>query len=289
MGISQIATIANNEKESAQTALLLIRDWCNTNNVRAITVPENLCKELLSGNINNDDPVLVELKRSDFCISLGGDGTLMRSAQALAKLRIPIFAVNIGNLGFHAQADLENLNDALTRIKNEQYHLKTHIMLEASLEGKGISHLAMNDIVIAKETMGHMIHVDLSIDKQFVTKVSADALIISTPIGSTAYNYAAGGPIITNGVQCVSIVAVCPHRPDVSPFIISPLSNISVASSRHEANAKIFVLIDGQNFCELSDDIVLNITCPSMYLKLIEFDYDYYERLRNKLSWGRIE
>jgi len=285
MTYKKIAIVQNDIKQLAVDAIRNIQNWSDANGFSTHIVTAQYMDDYIAGKAT---PVmeLNAIKNCDFCISLGGDGTLMRVAKVFSQLMKPILAINLGNLGFHTQADFDDIEMALDKIKTNDFITKSYLMLETNLDNSS-RQIAINDIVIAKEMMGHMIHLGIEIDGRFVTKVSADALVISTPIGSTAYNYAAGGAIIAPGVEAISIVGVCPHRRGISPIIVSPHSHIKIYPFKKEVNEHIHIIIDGQNLCRLNEDNVLNIASSSMYLKLIEFQNDYYVRLRTKLAWGR--
>ena len=222
----------------------------------------------------------------DVCVSLGGDGTLMLAAQVCCPIGLPILAVNLGSLGFHTQAEYEDLENALTRLHTGEFTIAEHIILEACLPN-GEKRIAINDIVLAKELMGHMLHVKIEIDDEYVSHLSADALVISTPFGSTAYNFAAGGPILFPGVHGISLVAVCPHKPGYfSPIVLPKNKTIKVIAQARTPVEHSHIIIDGQSWCRLSENSQLQIKTSNNILRLIDFGSGYFEKLRSKLSWG---
>ena len=180
-------------------------------------------------------------------IVLGGDGTLLSAARAVAGREIPIFPVNLGGLGFLTAITLDQLYPELERALHGQQRVVPRRMLHATLvrEGQTVkSFEALNDVVITKTEIARMIEVEAYVDGQYLSNFKADGLIIATPTGSTAYSLSAGGPILFPAVAAICITPVCPHMLTNRPVLVPDTSAIEIVcrASGHEA----FLTVDGQ-------------------------------------------
>jgi len=188
----------------------------------------------------------------------------------------------------------ENLEACLDTIKSGEFRTESRVLLQASVQnpdeesGKPFRVIALNDIVLTKSAWGHMIHVRLHINGYPVADVSADGLIISTPTGSTAYNLAAGGPVVSPGLEVIVVNAICPHRMRFSPLVLPANAEILLGFHKRKALEEAQVLSDGQTWRMVSDDDTLKISKAPVYLPLIVFKDDFFEKLRTKLHWGGL-
>jgi NAD+ kinase len=220
-------------------------------------------------------------------IVLGGDGTLLSAARAIGGRDIPLFAVNLGGLGFLTAITVDELFTELERSFRGEYRLGRRRMLDCDLirDGEVIgSYSALNDVVITKTMIARMIDLNAYVDSHFVSTFKADGLIISTPTGSTAYSLSAGGPIIFPSVGCICLTPICPHMLTNRPVIVSDTSVIYIESRSEDGT---FLTIDGQVGEPISkgDRIVCRSSSKTINLirppKMLFFDV-----LREKLKWG---
>lgn len=224
----------------------------------------------------------------DLVVVLGGDGTLLAAARALAGRPIPLFPVNLGNLGFLSAITLEELYPELERALAGEYRVAGRRMLHCELHrGDELvaQHEALNDVVLTKASLARMIEVETRVDRHFVCTYRADGLIISTPTGSTAYSLSAGGPIVFPSVAALLITPICPHMLTNRPVLVPDESVIQITSRTGSDNA--FLTIDGQvgEPIELGDRVVcrrsekfVNLIRPPRMM--------FFDVLREKLSWG---
>ncbi len=147
----------------------------------------------------------IDLAAAKFVITLGGDGTILRASRLLAKRRIPILGIHLGGIGFLSEIELNDLGDALKQVRSGRYKIDERSMLEAQVGGKKL--IALNDVVIAKSGISRVIKFAL----EGIADYTADGLIISTASGSTAYNLAAGGPLLSPQSKSLIVSAICPH------------------------------------------------------------------------------
>jgi len=223
----------------------------------------------------------------DMLIVLGGDGTLLSAARAVAGHDVPIFAVNLGHLGFLTSIRVEELYPELERAIRGEHRigLRRMIACELQREGKTIaSYSALNDVVIAKSELARMIDLDTHVDNHFVAAYKADGLIIATPTGSTAYSLSAGGPVVFPSVNAFCITPICPHMLTNRPVIVPDSSVIQILNHGEDGT---YLTIDGQVGEPLSkgDRIVCRSSPKTIQLirppKMLFFDV-----LREKLKWG---
>ncbi len=221
-------------------------------------------------------------------IVLGGDGTLLAAARAIAGRDIPLFAVNLGGLGFLTTISTSELFPELERALRRESRIARRRMLACEVrrgDSAVSSYVALNDVVITKAHIARMIDLAAYVDAHFVCRYKADGLIIATPTGSTAYSLSAGGPIIFPSVGAVCITPICPHTLTNRPVIVPDSSVIQVINSAGDKDA--YLTIDGQVGEPLmrEDRIVCRASPHSLSLvrppRMLFFDV-----LRQKLKWG---
>jgi len=212
----------------------------------------------------------------DFVFVIGGDGTILKAARFYSKLEVPVFGVNLGHLGFLSQASECGLENALSKIMNDNYKIENRTMLKCG------NYTALNDFVIKGVGTSRATNFSLEIDGKFVCDYFADGLIISTPTGSTAYGMASGGPVLSPESDVLEIVPICPHTFSARPIVVPSDSKIKISKL---CNQKYCISADGQEVFESRNDIVIEKS--EFYAKLVLLsDNDFYTILRNKLHWG---
>ena len=223
----------------------------------------------------------------DYAISMGGDGTLLKTAARVHSKDTPIIGVNIGRLGFLADVVPSEIETAISDIYAGNYRVDEHsvIKIETSGEEKLESGpFALNDIAILKRDNASMISIRASINGEYVTTYQADGLIVTTPTGSTAYNLSNGGPIIAPGTGTLCLTAVAPHSLNIRPIVVPDSSVISlkVESRSHS----VLVAVDGKS-TSLHDGTEVRISKAKHTVRIIRFsDRKYYSTLREKMMWG---
>ena len=223
----------------------------------------------------------------DYAISMGGDGTLLKTAARVHSKDTPIIGVNIGRLGFLADVAPSEIEMAISDIYAGNYRVDEHsvIKIETSGEEKLESGpFALNDIAILKRDNASMISIRASVNGEYVTTYQADGLIVTTPTGSTAYNLSNGGPIIAPGTGTLCLTAVAPHSLNIRPIVVPDNSVISlkVESRSHS----VLVAVDGKS-TSLSDGTEVRISKAKHTVRIIRFsDRKYYSTLREKMMWG---
>jgi NAD+ kinase len=227
----------------------------------------------------------------DIVLVLGGDGTLLSMADAIGEAGsgIPILGVNFGSLGFLTEVTLPELYPALEAAIEGRAHIEHRMMLHSTTvrEGKTFAQLlALNDAVVTKTARSRMIDLSVFVGDEFVTRVKADGLIIATPTGSTAYNLAAGGPIVHPMLDALILTPIAPHTLNNRPAVIPATSSVRVQPNM-EPRDEVFITFDGQAGFQLQAGDEITVRRADAPLRLIRpSTRSYFEVLRTKLNWG---
>jgi len=231
-------------------------------------------------------------KQVDLVLVLGGDGTLLAMAKAIAESGrdIPILAVNFGSLGFLTEITRPEIFESLDRILNNRATHDLRMMLRAVATRGGRStatHLALNDVVFTRTALSRMIELSVSVGDQLVTSVKADGLIVATPTGSTAYNLAAGGPIVHPSMDALVLTPIAPHMLTNRPIVIPTEREVRVQSTSANAGDEVYVTVDGQTGFGLQQGDEISIAKADRKLRLVKATTrSYFEVLRQKLKWN---
>jgi NAD+ kinase len=218
---------------------------------------------------------------------LGGDGTLLSAARAIASCGTLILGVNLGTLGFLTEVQLSGLYQALESIERGDYVIDTRSMLTCAVVRGEVTlamHRALNDLVVSKSAISRLNHFELYVDGEFVSSYKADGLILATPTGSTAYSLGAGGPILKPDVQAFVVTPVSPHGLTHRPVVVrdSVQIQISVKTGQEEA----YLSLDGQVGMPLQDGDLVRCVKAEHPAKLLRFEKTFFEVLSTKLKWG---
>jgi NAD+ kinase len=231
-----------------------------------------------------------ELARgADLLVAVGGDGTMLHAARMAAAEAVPVLGINRGRLGFLADVGpdrmLESVDDAL----EGRCLPETRMLLEAQvqIDGRQVSRLALNDIVVAKRETGRMLDLRTWVDGTYVNTHGGDGFIVSTSTGSTAYALSCGGPIVHPSLAALVLVPICPHTLSDRPIVVGAESIVEIElADRFEARAQ--VVCDGMVLSELEPGERLRVCRAAISATLLHPpDHDYYRILRSKLHWGR--
>jgi len=228
----------------------------------------------------------------DLVLVLGGDGTLLSMAKAIAESGrdVPILAVNFGSLGFLTEITRPEIHQALDAVLNNRATHDLRMMLRTTAARNGaaaFSHMALNDVVFTRTALSRMIELSVSVGDQFVTAVKADGLIVATPTGSTAYNLAAGGPIVHPSMDALVLTPIAPHMLTNRPIVIPTEREVRVRSTSTNAGDEVYVTVDGQTGFGLQEGDEIAIAKSERPLRLIRSTTrSYFEVLRQKLKWN---
>jgi NAD+ kinase len=228
---------------------------------------------------------------ADMVLVLGGDGTLIGMADRIGEgaSRVPILGVNFGGLGFLTEVTLAELYPSLEAAVSGRAHIAERMMLRAVALRGGVAsseHVVLNDAVITKGAMSRMIDLSVWVGDEFVTSFRSDGLIIATPTGSTAYNLAAGGPIVQPDVDAILLTPIAPHTLTNRPVVIPATSTVRVRPTI-DGRDDVYVTFDGQEGFQLAAGDELTACRAEHPLRLIKpATRSYFGVLRTKLKWG---
>lgn len=229
---------------------------------------------------------LKPMASADFVVVLGGDGTYLRAVQKLEGRNIPVLGINLGSLGFLTPTRELDMYKAVGQVLAGKYEIKSRSMIESQFSREVKKrHLALNDIVIERGNWSQLINIEISADNTVVNEVKADGIIIATPTGSTAYNLAAGGPILHPDVESIVVSSIAPHSLTNRPMIFPEAINLKfkLVGSRQTAH----FIVDGQIKGTLKAGDEIHITrSEKRHLMFCKPGLNYFGLLREKLKFG---
>ena len=224
-------------------------------------------------------------KRSDFLVSLGGDGTILSLVRRSYKYCKPVLGINAGNLGFLADVRINEVDNFLKQLRLGECRIDERMMIRGVVKTREIDipFYAFNDIVVTRPIVSKMATIEAYIDEEMFNSYRGDGLIISTPTGSTAYNLAAGGPVMYPLTKAFILTPICPHSLTQRPLVMPGDFTIKIKTPQK----KLIVVVDGQDTYELKVDEELIVRGAKNSAKLLHRkERDYFRVLRDKLSWG---
>lgn len=231
------------------------------------------------------------LQACDIVVPVGGDGTIMRAAEAAARFGKPILGVNAGRIGFLTQMESHELKE-LERLFTGSYKLLDRMMLEAKIEngGEAQEFIALNDVVVRHGDSDRIVEIEVRQGAGLVASHRADGVIFSTPTGSTAYSMSAGGPIVSPELSLILMTAICPHSPFNCPLVLSPEQAYTVREKLLGGRNGMYVSVDGVRVDKLKPDGAVTISRSKTVAKFIDLGLrEFFSNLNQKLSWRRSQ
>lgn len=222
---------------------------------------------------------------SDALVSVGGDGTLISVVRRSFDYDIPALGVYAGNLGFMADVDLGELDEFVSNLVGGKCRLDKRAILKATIKKakEEISMYAFNDVVLTRTSISSMIHVETLVDSKAFNTYYGDGVIVSTPTGSTAYNLAAGGPVLFPLTNVFALTPICPHSLTQRPVVLPGEYSIEMRTSDESA----LMIVDGQDKYELKLGESLHMRLSAKQVQLIHREeFNYFDVLKEKLNWG---
>jgi NAD+ kinase len=223
------------------------------------------------------------IKDADVVVAVGGDGTMLHTAHLIKNLSLPVLGVNTGKLGFMANIQPAQIDDALNSVLISDYQIDKRLMLQAT-SNDGSQYTALNEFLFSKKDASSLITLDVEYDGKPINSYWADGLIISSPTGSTAYNLSAGGPIIMPGTPVMTVTPINPHTLTTRPLVLP--SNLKLRIKSANPEEQILFSYDGI-MLPYNNKMDIEIIQSSYSVSLIQLPgHNYFETLRNKLMWG---
>lgn len=280
--MKKIGVFANKEKDEGFEYTKILLECIKKNSAEAFVIEDSL--EL--DNVSGEPDRYSKIYESDMVICLGGDGTFLKAARMLFGKEIPLLGVNLGNLGFLAEVDKNDINSAIERVVKGDYNIQKRMMLETTIirEGNVIANdIVLNDVVISRGALSRILHLKTYINDTFMELYPGDGLIISTPTGSTAYSLSAGGPLVEPDVELIIATPICPHLLYSRSFITTGDRVVKVDIEENYCH-NAMVTVDGQNGYEVrgGDSVVTKKSTHSLNMVKID-STNFFDILRGKI------
>jgi len=225
---------------------------------------------------------------ADIALVFGGDGAILRAARQMGYRQIPVLGVNLGKLGFLAALNLDQFEGCFPHVARGNYQITHHVMLECTFTSPALNQtvLGLNDVVVHTGRSYHVIDLNLFVDGEPVTRYSGDGLILSTPIGSTAHNLSAGGPILGQELEAFVITPICSHTLTNRPVVDSSEKVYTIVLTSGWGDAVL--IVDGQEITPFNTDGQVTVRRAPVTFGLVKVPgRGYYQTLRDKLHWGQ--
>lgn len=236
-----------------------------------------------------------EVASCDVLVTLSGDGGVLAAARAAIPFGTPIFAVDLGRLGFLSAVQPNDLGGSFERLLRGDFKVEERMMLEARVlrDGQDIGGgVALNDAVVAKSALARILRLQISVGGEMVAAIRADGLVVSTPTGSTAYALSAGGPIVPPDVPLLLVCPICPHSLGQRPFVVGPHELLEVRAEWggeeiQTSSIDAMLTLDGQVGVSLKPGDLVRVRRSESVARLLRDPSDsFYGRLRQKMGWG---
>lgn len=279
MNISKVVLIVKKGDAKALDFARKVTAWLSSLKV------EVFCEEGVDIHSAKQLPGSSLISEGQMLIVSGGDGTFLHAASLMEKQTIPILGINMGSLGFLTPFTHVTCHSGIEAALEGKLEIRKRMRLDAGVYRNGeliFQSIAANDCVINHQNMARLLEINCHIDNQFMTNMKSDGIIISTPMGSTAYALAAGGPMLYPGMDCISIVPICPHQLTQRPMVI-PASSCLRVGLKNDG----YITIDGQRGLPVKTGDEIHVSHSNLPLEVIlPSDYSIFNVLRHKLSWG---
>lgn len=220
-------------------------------------------------------------------IVLGGDGTLLKAARDMMEYEIPLLGVNLGTLGYLAEVEIGNIEQALQKLLRGEYTKENRMMLAGRVyhkDEKEVDNFALNDIVISRCGPLQILQFDIYVNDRFLNAYSADGIIVATPTGSTGYNMSAGGPIVEPGASLLLLTPICPHTLNTRSIILSPEDEvrIEIPEGREKTAQTVEANFDGTHRVILKTGDKIVIEKASRTTEILKFNTESFLEILHK-------
>jgi NAD+ kinase len=277
--VKKVAIVYRPESEQALSLSRELANWLSEKKIRVFTHP----KQKISSSTSKYN----ERTGVDLVVVLGGDGTYLEAVRMMGKKTVPMVGVNLGSLGFLTVHRAQDVYEVVELALNGKLEKQTRAMIEIEIRRAGKSrgrYMALNDLVIERGPESHLIHLGVHMQGQMLHTLKADGLVIATPTGSTAYNLAAGGPILHPGVEGLAVTPICAHSLTSRPFVFSDFCGMSFHLL---GKNRAMLSVDGLKVAEMTKtDEVTVMRSKHFHTMLRRPGHKYFQLLREKLKFG---
>ncbi len=231
---------------------------------------------------------LASFTDADLALVFGGDGAILRAARQMGYSQVPVLGINLGRLGFLADIHPTDFLTCMEQVLQGNYQVARHLMFECIIESPNadpVTVLGLNEVVVQALPPLRMLELELEVDGEVMSRFNGDGLIVSSPIGSTAHNLSAGGPILGQELAAFVITPICPHTLTYRPIVESAEKTYTIRLARAASMAE--VVIDGQSAAQVSTRDRMIVRKAAACFQLVKVPgHSYYQTLRAKLRWG---
>lgn len=225
------------------------------------------------------------IRSCDIAVTVGGDGTIIHHAKYAALYGKPLLGVNLGRVGFVANIEPDEL-DSLRQLVTGDYRIQRRMLLEVtkSRAGESRSYTAVNEVAIHRDSLSSMVDISVDLNGERIISYRADGMLFSTPTGSTAYSFSAGGPVIEPAMRCILLTPVCPHALSSRQVVFDP-DAVLTAYVHPRYTLKCYMTVDGQDYVPVSSDDRITVRRSEKELQLIILkEKNFYTLLSEKLK-----
>jgi NAD+ kinase len=261
MKVHRVGFAYNPTKEAASELRERGAGWCRVRHL-----------EQWAATAEDTDTLVRQLDGTDLLVVLGGDGTFLRAAMAVARVDVPILGVNLGKIGFLSKAEAHELELVLDEVMAGQYGLDQRMLLRATIhpDGRpdgGTTFTALNDVVVARGSLARVCRLDVSIDQSHLATFIADGLVVASPTGSTGYSFSAGGPILDPVSRNLVVTPIAAYLSTIRSVVVSPRQTVRCrVIDAYEA----LVSIDGREDRSLRAGDVVEVAAVERPIRLVE-------------------
>jgi NAD+ kinase len=281
--MATIALVVHQDRPEATAVAIETITWLGSIG-HEVVLPSAEAERLGRGELGVEDEELGA--RASVAVSLGGDGTMLRTVALVARNDVPVIGVNFGQLGYLTDVEPDGVRKALEQFLAGNYTLEERMMLEVSISGsqttESVVVLALNEAVVEKTASGNTVRLDVELDGAFFTPYAADGLIVATPTGSTAYAFSARGPIVEPTHRALLLTPVSPHMLFDRTLVLDDDSSIRLTVSDHRPAA---LVIDGRAMGDLLPGDQVTCRAAATVARLVMFGpRDFHSILKAKFG-----
>ena len=280
-GPATVVVVAHLERPEAALVARRAVSWLEERGHRAV-MPHDDARAVGLDRIGG---TVDETAGIDLAISIGGDGTMLRTVALVSRFGVPVLGVNCGVLGYLSELEPEHLDEALERYFAGRFDVEERMMVAATLTAAGrapTTYEALNEIVIEKAASGHTVRLRLDVAGTPFTTYAADGLIVATPTGSTAYSLSARGPIVSPRHRAVLVTPVSPHMLFDRTLVLAPDEDVTVHITGHRSAV---LAVDGRHTAELGEGDTVHCATATTVARLVQFGRrDFHQILKAKFG-----
>jgi NAD+ kinase len=271
-----VGIVLHPQRDSAE-AVTAVLDWAKQRSIEVLGLDSEISRLRCAATAVTPDELG---QRSDLIVSLGGDGTMLRAMRLADRQRAPVLGVNLGKLGFLAEIDVPDLPDALSAVDSHEYLIEPRLAVDAVLGDQVMT--AFNDIAVVRQPGQSSAHVAVRVDDQTFVSYAADAVVVATPTGSTAYSFSAGGPIVGPSVEALLVTPAAPHSAYNRGLVLSVNDTLSLEIL--PGSEQLAMEVDGQVAVYVAAGDRIDLQPRPAAARVVRLGKTtFYERARRKL------